>query len=269
MSQALLNLSTRPFVNLRPVVRLSAVLWVLGALLLAGNLWLYWDFLVGRGDVDARRREAGEAIAVERRRIEALSSQLAGFELAAQNEQVRYLNQRIEQRRFSWSRLFDEIAGLLPDDVRLTSLQPTAEDGGSGRLGRSRSRARVESGAVSEGQVLLKIEGHARADEAILAFVDALFADEDFEGPNLLQQTRDRGGPIRFDLEVFYQPRMTGEPEVLSLGPDPEPEGEAETAAGAEAEAGAEVAPAATGMDRGGGGPVPLGLPASSPRELT
>lgn len=255
MSQALLNLSTRPFVNLRPVVRLSVVLWVLGALLFAGNLWLYWDFLVGRGDVDARRREAGKAIAVEQRRIEALSSELAGYDLAAQNEQVRYLNQRIEERRFSWSRLFDELAELLPQEVRLTSLQPTAEEGGSVRSGRTRSRARVEAGAVSEGQVLLKIEGHARSDEAILGFVDALFADRDFERPNLLQQTRERGGPIRFDLEVFYQPRTVGEPGVLPLE------------AGSESEDGT----VPTEADENGAGrrPVALGRPASSPRELT
>lgn len=257
MSQALLNLSARPFVNLRPVVRLSLVLWVVGLLLLAANLWLYWDFLVGRGDVEARRRQAGEAITVEQRRIDALSSELAAFDLAAQNEQVTYLNQRIRQRRFSWSRLFDELAGLLPQEVRLTRLQPSAgQDAGS----RSRSRGRRGASPVREGQVLLEVEGLARADEAILELVDALFADPDFDRPNLLQQARDQAsGAIRFGLQVYYQPRPTGEPEILPLTTD---DGDGpETGLGGAVggpEAGA-VAPGRT---------TPLGRAASSPREL-
>ncbi|HUP42082.1 MAG TPA: hypothetical protein VM599_02610, partial [Thermoanaerobaculia bacterium] len=64
-----LDLAARPFVNRRPVVRLALLLWLAGGALLAGNLWLYWDFLAGRGDVHARRLEVEEAIAIEERRI--------------------------------------------------------------------------------------------------------------------------------------------------------------------------------------------------------
>lgn len=249
MSRALLNLSARPFVNLRPVVRLSLALWVAGLLLLGGNVWLYWDFLAGRGDLDARRREAGEAVAVQQRRIEALSSELAGYDLGTQNEQVVYLNQRIEQRRFSWSRLFDELADLLPQEVRLTRLQPSSEDASaSRRSGRASSRSRVSASAVKQGQVVLDIEGRARNDQAILELVDALFADPDFDRPNLLQQAQEQG-VIRFDLQVYYQPRPVGEPEILALEPEEESEDD----------------PAEGGRARS---TLSLGRAASSPREL-
>lgn len=268
MSQALLNLSTRPFVNLRPVVRLSLLLWLVGALLLAGNLWLYWDFLAGRGDLDARRREAAEAVEVERNRIRALSTEFDRFDLGSQNEQVIYLNQRIEQRRFSWSRLFDELAALLPQETRLTSLRPSAEEEGgarSGRSSRASARGRAGQSVLGDGKVLLAISGRARSDQAILDFVDALFAAEDFERPNLLQQARQQGQDIQFTLEVLYQPEISQEPEILTLEDAESAGGEAETDGDSEADTDAEAGPG----EAPGRRPVALGRPASSPRDLS
>lgn len=242
-----LDLALRPFVNRRPVMRLAVLLWLAGGLLLAGNVWLYWDFLTGRGNVHARRQQVEREIEIEERRIAALSEQLAAFDLADQNEQVAYLNQRIDQRRFSWSRLFDELAELLPRDVRIQSLTPGGADGGS------RARTRRAAEVVGDGKVLLRIQAEARSDEAILDLVDALFSDPDFERPNLLQQSADQGGWTRFDIEVIYHPPAPSE------GP-----------AGAEIlPAGAEVAP--SGGEPAGApslSPMKLGRPASAPPEL-
>src|SRR6185295_8868399 len=40
-----LNLARRPFLNSRPVVRIALLLWVLGFLLLLGNVSLFWGYL--------------------------------------------------------------------------------------------------------------------------------------------------------------------------------------------------------------------------------
>lgn len=218
MTRALLNLANRPFVNRRPVVRLSLLLWVAGLLLLAGNLWLYWDFLAGRGDLDAHRRQVGDQITLEDRRIEALSTELASFNLGDQNDQVRYLNERIQQRRFSWSRLFDELSDVLPQDVRLLSLNPSAGKDRE-RSGRRRSTAGPGDSALADGKVLLDIEADARNDKAIFELVDALFADPSFDRPNLIQQQQDAGGLIRFHLETYYQSREIEEPKVTPMEP--------------------------------------------------
>lgn len=242
-----LDLARRPFVNRRPVVRLSLLLWLAGGLLLVGNVWLYWDFLAGRGNVHAERRRVDEAIAIEERRIAALSGELASFDLAAQNQQVAYLNQRIEQRRFSWSRLFDDLAGLLPRDVRIQSLTPgTGEAGGRSRRGQD---------LLAAGKVLLRIQAEARSDEAILELVDALFANPDFERPNLLQQTRDEGGLIRFDVEAIYHPPAPPE------GPAGEELLPAEGPAAATPERPSARPPVTA--------PTRLGRPASAPPELS
>jgi Tfp pilus assembly protein PilN len=255
-----LDLAARPFVNRRPVVRLALLLWLAGGALLAGNLWLYWDFLAGRGDVHARRLEVEEAIAIEERRISGLTGELAGYDLEAQNEQVAYLNQRIDQRRFSWSRLFDELAELLPRDVRIQSLTPGSSDSGG-----SRAAARRSADAVDDGRVLLRIEAEARSDEAIFELVDALFADRDFERPNLIQQAAAEGGLVRFSLDTIYRPpaalETAGGAELLSA--------EGGAAQSPEAENG-ERQPPVSALDRPAASPpVRLGRPASSPPETS
>lgn len=239
-----LDLARRPFVNRRPVVRLSLLLWLAGGLLLAGNVWLYWDFLAGRGNVHAERRRVEEATAIEERRIAALSEELASFDLAAQNEQVAYLNQRIEQRRFSWSRLFDDLAGLLPRDVRIQSLTPaTGEDRGANRRGQE---------LLDTGRVLLRIQAEARSDEAILELVDALFANPDFERPNLLQQAQGEDGLIRFDVEAVYHPPAGPAGEEILPADDP-----------------ADATPARPSTRPPVAAPTRLGRPASAPPELS
>lgn len=237
-----LNLSSAPFVNRRPVVRLGIVLWIVGGLLLAGNVWLYWDFLAGKGEAAAGLREAHKEIAVEQRRIEALGEELAATDLAAQNAQVEYLNQRIDRRRFSWSRLLNDLAAILPRDVRLQGLTPATGEGGG------RTSRRQES-ALAGGEVLLQIDAEARNDEAILEMIDALFADPAFEDPNLLQQREGENGVIGFDVEVLYRPPSAREDtplaaEELDATADREP-------ADAEGDGGeAALAPAAAGGPR-------------------
>lgn len=205
MSRSYLDLAREPYVNTRPVVRLALLLWLIGALLLAGNVWLYWDFLAGRGDTHARLRGVTAEIAETRQRLEALDRRLGELDLAEQNRQVEYLNERIERRHFSWSELFDQLADILPDDVRLTSLSPASAGDDSGR-GRSRDRSR--SGGLGEDEVLLTIDAQARDDESILQLVDALFADPAFRRPDLQAQRQGDGGLIDFDLVVVYRPEQ-------------------------------------------------------------
>jgi len=44
-----LNLAREPFVNFRPIRRLTWILWVLAALLLVANTVLYWRHFSGQG----------------------------------------------------------------------------------------------------------------------------------------------------------------------------------------------------------------------------
>ena len=57
-----LNLAERPFVNLRPIRRTALILWVLGALVMIGNVWLYWGHVTAQSDKRDRLAEIEPAI---------------------------------------------------------------------------------------------------------------------------------------------------------------------------------------------------------------
>lgn len=196
-----LNLARRPFTNGRPVVRLALLGWLLGALFFAGNLWLYWDFLSGRGTAGARLAEVDQRLVAADQRIATVTTELTGYDLANQNEEIRYLNARIDERLFSWSKLFDRVARLMPPDARLMTLAPAKAD-------------RRQAQNVPEGTFMLRLTGQARTDEAVLEFVDRLYSDPAFDRPNLESESEDITGLLGFQLTVPY------DPAALPLGPD-------------------------------------------------
>ena len=199
MSESL-NLARRPFINTRPVARVSLLLWVLGFLLLLGNISLYWTYLAGSGEKrsDLDRLEA--KIQQQRRTNDQLDRRLQGFDLAQQNRQVRYLNQKIAERTFSWSRLFDELAKVMPDQIRLTSLSPS----GISREDDTRNLDDEEA-PQPQTRVQLMIHGEAKSDEALFLFVNRLFVYP-FADPDFPRTSREEDDLVQFDLRVTYIP---------------------------------------------------------------
>lgn len=199
-----LNLSRRPFLNSRPVVRASLLLWVLGLLLLLGNVSLFWNYLSVSEDQRAEVVRGVEAI--QRREAEArqLESRLDSINLEDLNERIRFLNTKIAERTFSWNLLLDHLAQVLPNDVRLNRLNPATGEQvrRSGQGSRSASR-----GPAREGQVTLEILGETRSDEALDRFVDNLYDHPTFEYPNLTRQEQlQESGIVRFEMIVQYVP---------------------------------------------------------------
>jgi Tfp pilus assembly protein PilN len=196
-----LNLARRPFINTRPVTRVSILLWILGLLLLLGNVSLFWSYLSGsaekRDDLDRLQQDVQR----QQQTVTQLEQRLASLDLEQQNRQVRYLNRKIAERTFSWSLLFDRLAEVLPDDVRLTRLAPAA---------RARTPTGEELGNELEpvdDRVQLTIQGVSRSDEAHYDFVNRLFAHDSFEDPDIPRETREENGDsVVFDVKVIYIP---------------------------------------------------------------
>jgi Tfp pilus assembly protein PilN len=191
MSFTSVNLASRPFSNQTPVLRTALALGVVALLLVALNATLYWSYLSGSGE-EARAELArldGDISRTESR-LRELDREVAGFDREAMSLQVEFLNLRIAERTFTWSRLFEDLGEVLPATVRLERLSP--------RL------SRETRGGAPTG-VLLAIEGAARNDEAVLAFIDALFAHPRFENPDPSREAR-REGELRFSLTVTYKP---------------------------------------------------------------
>jgi len=218
MSRIVVNLARPGFVNSRPVVRLAVLLWLLGLALVAANIWLYRNYFEGNNEKARRMTELEASVTAERQAIARLEGRLAGLDLARQNETVNFLNRKIADRTFAWSRLFDRLALILPGDVRLLSLSPDNK-------AQPARGSREQPVAVSEyrARVPLQLLAEARTDAALLELVDALFEDPAFRNPNPLRENRTDGQALRFALSVTYLPTVAEE-----LATRPEQEGAAE-----------------------------------------
>ena len=206
-----LNLASRPFVNDRPVLRLTVALWTAAILLLAADALLFWRYFRGREDHRQQLARVEAEIATKQNAVGQLARELAAVELDKLNLRTELVNEKIDERTFAWGQLFDHLAAILPDEVRLLSLTPqSSADGAAGR------RRRGSASPASEpGRVHLEIVGAARRDDAILELLDALFADPAFEDPNLARESREQG-EVRFSLSATYLPATAAAQPVAS-----------------------------------------------------
>jgi Tfp pilus assembly protein PilN len=202
-----LNLARRPFVNSRPVKRLAGLLWVLGTLLLAGNVSLFWSYLGSSEQTRAALAGAERQTEREKQEVARLSNRISGMNLDQQNREVAYLNRKIAERTFSWSLLFDRLAAVLPDGVRLSQLSPEVPSDKE-QLNRTGPIANADKNTP----VALQISGEAKNDEALFLFVERLFAHPAFADPDLGREERLDTGLFRFDLKVKYLPNPAAAP---------------------------------------------------------
>jgi Tfp pilus assembly protein PilN len=218
-----LNLAGRPFVNLKPVRRAGLLLLLLAVILLVVNGVLYWKHFTGEGQIRNRSQALARQIASEEAEVARLRGQLSALDITGMNRRAEFVNLEIDRRRFAWSRLFDRVAKVQPDAVRLTSMTPRF-----GGENQSRSRRRVRSDEVN-----LELHGVAKNGEALLEFIDALFEHPAFRDPDLSRESRRQDGMLNFDLSVLYLPTA----EEPSADPTVDADASSEAASGSDGEA--------------------------------
>jgi hypothetical protein len=202
-----LNLARRPFVNSRPVIRAALALWLLGLLLLLGNVYLFWTYRTGSADKRTEIEQREAQVDKEQEVSRELQARLDNMELEQLNAQIDFLNRKIDERTFSWSLLFDRLAGVMPNDVRIKRLVPVT---GAQQEERLRAQGASARRNVAEGQVLLSVTAQSKSDGALLQFVDNLFKHPEwFRDPNWSRQVRDEEtNLVEFDLTVAYLPQQ-------------------------------------------------------------
>ena len=236
MSRFSLNLARRPFVNQRPVVRLAVLSWVVGIGLAGLNGWLYFAYLAATRSQSAGLVEADQRIERAQEGLAAAETALSGLDLAHQNQRAAYLNDRIAERTFSWSQLFDDLAKVLPREVRLFSVTPQRP--------RDRRRAPGDTSPTKPSAIAVQLRGAGENDEAVLELVDAMFGHPAFANPDLRHENRVANGQTEFDLQVGYR------------------------TLGAAARSAVEARLAVARPTPDAVGPVPLSAPASATRRL-
>ncbi len=209
MSTLDLNLARKPFVNARPIGRVAVLLWLLGSILLVFNALLYWDYFTSSEDRRDDLAATQARIAEHEAAISTLRDQIQSLQLPQQNAQVAFLNRKIAERTFGWSRLFDDLEEVLPGNVRLLSLSPKSEEVDPRRSPQPNERERVR----------LQIDCIAKDGGAQLEFIDQLFAAPAFSVPQLTSDAVDPAGLIRFQLSVWYHPKLATPETVTSADP--------------------------------------------------
>ena len=180
-----LNLARRPFRNERlPTVALAA--GCLGLVLATA-----WHVLVARDLAPGRSRDvATEVVAIDKE-IEQLRTESAELrKVSASPEKLKEwvaVKRLVDRRMFSWTGLFAALEEAMPAGVRLVSVSPGEQHGGTA----------------------LTLAAVGRGTEDALALLASLQAHPEFEGAFLNGWTERREG---FDITctVRYVPKARG-----------------------------------------------------------
>ena len=128
------NLSTRPFYNVRAV---QVVLGAAGLVVLLFTIFNVFQIV----SLALQQRTLGASAAqaedeAERLRAEAvrIRAQIDPKELAVVSAAAREANAIIDRRAFSWSDLLTQFERTLPEDVRISAVQPNVDRDGTFRV---------------------------------------------------------------------------------------------------------------------------------------
>jgi Tfp pilus assembly protein PilN len=189
------NLSTRPFYNERAVrtilglVLLLVIALSIFSLVKASALRSKWLAL------SAQAREALDQAEALRAQTRAMTAQLDPKELEAVSAAAAEANSVISQREFSWTMLLEQIEGALPDDVRVTSVQPVVE----------------------KGMTTIRLDVEAMSPEHLAAFMDALEKTGSFERVLNRENNHGEDDLISATLQATYRRSSTrGAPTAAS-----------------------------------------------------
>ena len=179
------NLSTRPFYNERPV---QIVLLAVGLVALAATVFNVTRViqLAGRDTQLATQAARDEAAAQELRRAATRDRgtvDLRSLERASSD--AREANDLIDRRTFSWTELFNRFETTLPDDVRITAIQPKVD---------------------AKKGIVLTIVVAARGVDDVNQFLENLDATGAFVEVQAPDNRIDEQGQLEATLKTVYKP---------------------------------------------------------------
>lgn len=206
-----LNLATRPFTDLGPAIkRLRIGMAVLAALCLLFVLGLH---LFDSQAAEARAREHAldgsiASVEAERQQAQAFMQQPDNAQLLKQAE---FLNERFDEKAFSWTLAMEAMETVLPAGVQVTSIEPARTKDGQITV-----ELRV-LGPHDESVNLVRNLEHSR--RFLKPRIEGESAENSNNNPNQPQ------GPVslsnRFEFEIFadYNPPTPEERANLRNGP--------------------------------------------------
>jgi len=119
-----LNLATSPLASTRRFAVGATLAGFLGLALLAVLSWR--AYTVWRGDTDFRKRQSAlqaqiDELSDQRRALETFFNQPESIK---RRDRAAFLNSLIAQRTFPWTQIFTDLERMLPEGVRVISIEP-------------------------------------------------------------------------------------------------------------------------------------------------
>ena len=181
-----LNLSTSPLESNR---RFTLGASVIGTIAVLGLLFLsYRTYSDWRSDKVLRARQ--DALELQIARLQQQRQELSTFfenpQTVARRQRAAYLNSLIQQRAFPWIKIFMDLERILPEGVRVVSIEPK----------------------LSGDNVQLNVLVGAASDESKLKFLKALESSPEFSHIELLSENRparaEQSDRVMLSLQAQY-----------------------------------------------------------------
>ena len=182
-----LNLASRPYRDYRPVYAVVVVMSLLTAFLMLNNIETYYRYVHETKSTRAKIAQGEEQTRLEGQRQESARTRLQGLDLARLDDQTRFINAKLAERAFSWSRLLDELESILADDVRLLAITPAFDDQDAGRI-------------------RLALSFQAKSADGMITTINRMNLDPQFSDAFPDSETQDENGGYQFVLSAKYQP---------------------------------------------------------------
>ena len=198
------NLSTRPFYNARAV---RALVTGVGAIVIVATIANLVELV--RLTTEQNRLSADAVQAeTQAQQLTREAAQIRGridpAELATVSAAATEANAIIDRRAFSWTELFSRFEAALPDDVRITAVQPRRE---------------------ADGSFAVSVAVQARRVEGVDGFIEALESQGTFKNVLPAEEQTDEDGLIEAVLDGQYlpeaHPAATEPAPVPQAGPSP------------------------------------------------
>jgi Tfp pilus assembly protein PilN len=181
-----LNLASRPYRDYRPVYAVVVVASLLIAFMLLNNIETGYRYARDTRTTRDKIAAIEQQTRAEEQRTALADQRIHSFNVKVLSDQAQFVNARLAERAFSWSELLDRLERVLPDDVRVESVQPSF---------------------AKNGLVHLTLNAVAKNDAGMVRTLDSFNHDPRFANAFPNSEAKTNVG-YRFNLGVDYRPSI-------------------------------------------------------------
>ena len=178
------NLASRPYRDNRAFMFGVGILGAVVVMLTLNNAWTAIDYLSNTQNVRDEIAVLETELAQTQQRTATTRADLAKIDQEELNRRIAYVNTQIAERAFSWNSLLNDLERVLPQDVRITQLNPTV---------------------TTTGIVTLNLTLEAKSQDGIIRLLDSMLADASFARAFPTSEQLDESGVRRFIVQAEYR----------------------------------------------------------------